>query len=357
MKLFSITFIYLRKLFSNKKVVILNIIVPVLFMALILAVAGKDGLNSNTLRAAVINKDKGELGQQLEKKIKAMEGISIKTVEENKVDKLLNLGELNVVIKIPEDFSTSKDKKVQLFKTAASNSDASINNSLNYMIDSIANKSGSVKVESKLITRSNVKINGATELILGLTIIVLMFSMSFIIGEIIDEKEEGTFTRVMSAPHSKISIVGGFLLSFLVFGMLQVLTIVFVSRFVFGMWWGSSYYSLTILFICFEIMIISLAIFLSGIMKSGENIMLILIALLTPTGMLGGCFFPTELFPENVRKFSYLMPQSWMFNGLKEVVVRGNGISSIVLNCVVMLLIGAVFFIAGSRVLAARLNN
>lgn len=360
MKVLRITLLYLKKLFSNKKVVVLNLLVPILFLSMILTTAGS-GTTTSQIKLGVLNKDSGQKGDKLLKNIKNLSGTSIEKVEEKRINTLLSLGEFDFVIEIPENFSANialkKDVKVDIKKTSVSNSVISLENTISSLINEIVTGDISGKIDSRVISKNSTHKDSSSEFILGIVIMVLMFSMTYVIGEIIDEKEEGTFSRVLSTPNSNIKVEAGFLLCFLIFGLIQCLSIILVSSFVFNTYWGNSYFSLFLLFFSFEVMLISLALFFSSVIKNGENMIVIMVAIITPTSMLGGCFFPAEMFTENVRKFSYLMPQTWILTGLKELAVKGNGIESIALNCGVMLLIGGVFFIAGARSLTLKIRN
>jgi|GEM_PF-5055182 len=352
MKVLYIAFLYLRKLFANKKAAIIYILYPILFLILLLTV-NKGASTTSCQNIGYINNDTGIYGNIIVNHVKNMEGVNLKKVNKSEVKTLLNFSEENFVIEIPESFSNnikSKHKpKINILKIGTSNSEFSLENDLNSFVNRLITNNKTIKINSNEVSKNNVKISGTTEFTLRFSVMILMFFMVVVGGEIIDEKKEGTFERVMSASNGKIRTALGFLLSFLIIGVMQCLAIVFGSKFIYKVYWGNSFLSLIMLFICFEFMIISISLLLSYLIKDGRNVLIIAVAIITPAMMLSGSFVPIEAFDESVRKIAYLMPSTWMVSGLKEVVINGGGAASILINCMVILLYAVVFFMIGSR--------
>lgn len=352
MKVLYIAFLYLRKLFANKKAAIIYILYPMLFLILLLTV-NKGVSTTSCQNVGYINNDTGVYGNIIVNRVKNMDGINLKKVNKSEVKTLLNFSEENFIIEIPSDFSndikSKHNPKINILKMGTSNSEVSLKNDLNSFVNSLVTNNKTIKINSKEVSKNNVKVSGTTEFTLRFSVMILMFFMVVVGGEIIDEKKESTFERVMSSSNGKISTALGFLLSFLVLGVTQCLTIVFGSKFIYKVYFGNSPLSLIMLFICFEFMIISISLLLSYLIKDGRNVLIIAVAIITPAMMLSGSFVPIETFDESVRKIAYLMPSTWMVNGLKEVVINGGGVTSIFTNCMVMLLYALVFFMIGSR--------
>ena len=42
--------------------------------------------------------------------------------------------------------------------------------------------------------------------------------------------------------------------------------------------------------------------------------------------MLGGCWYPIELFPQAVRTFAHILPTFWAMQGMLNIVLRGQGL-------------------------------
>jgi ABC-2 type transport system permease protein len=75
---------------------------------------------------------------------------------------------------------------------------------------------------------------------------------------------------------------------------------------------------------------------------SGLSIMLGMV-----TALLGGCWYPLELFPRFVRTVVSILPTYWSMNGLLDLVQRGQGLTAILPEAAVLLGFAALFFTVG----------
>jgi len=65
--------------------------------------------------------------------------------------------------------------------------------------------------------------------------------------------------------------------------------------------------------------------------------------------LLGGCWYPIELFPQFVRTAVKILPTSWSMQGMLDIVARGQGLVQILPIAAVLLGFAAVFFFIGIR--------
>ena len=176
--------------------------------------------------------------------VKNMDGVTLKKVSKSEVKTLLNFTEEDFIIEIPDNFSNNiknnHKHKMNILKMGTSNSEVSLKNDLNSFINKLVTNNKIIKINSKEISKNNIKISGTTEFTLGISVMILMFFMIVVSGEIIDEKKEGTFERVMSTSNGTIRTAFGFLLSFLVLGLVQCFRIVIASKFIYKVYWGNS---------------------------------------------------------------------------------------------------------------------
>jgi len=59
--------------------------------------------------------------------------------------------------------------------------------------------------------------------------------------------------------------------------------------------------------------------------------------------LLGGCWYPLEIFPEGVRAAVHVLPTTWAIQGLIDIVGRGLGLAGVLPNAIVLLCFAAVF--------------
>jgi ABC-2 type transport system permease protein len=63
--------------------------------------------------------------------------------------------------------------------------------------------------------------------------------------------------------------------------------------------------------------------------------------------MMGGCWYPYELFPQAVQSAMKILPTTWAMQGLLDIVLRGRGLLAILPEAGVLLCFAAIFFAIG----------
>jgi len=63
--------------------------------------------------------------------------------------------------------------------------------------------------------------------------------------------------------------------------------------------------------------------------------------------LMGGCWYPLELFPQTVQHIVKILPTTWAMQGLLDIVLRGQGLTAILPEAGVLLGFALVFFTIG----------
>jgi ABC-2 type transport system permease protein len=63
--------------------------------------------------------------------------------------------------------------------------------------------------------------------------------------------------------------------------------------------------------------------------------------------MLSGCWYPIELFPQVMRSAAQVLPTYWSMQGMLDILLRGQGVSGVLLESGVLLGFALVFFVIG----------
>ena len=66
---------------------------------------------------------------------------------------------------------------------------------------------------------------------------------------------------------------------------------------------------------------------------------------------VGGSWWPLEIMPDGMRVVGQMLPTGWAMTGLHNVITYGQGLAGAVVPTVMLLLIGGVFWLVGSRVM------
>lgn len=193
---------------------------------------------------------------------------------------------------------------------------------------------------------ANQQLGSASFAALGFSIMFLMMSLVSMAGVFLEERVRGTWQRILFSPVSRVQIMGGYLLSFLLAGWLQFGILVGLSHLLFGVNWGS-FGPLAAVVTAFIVATSGLGLFLAGIVKSAEQQRGFGSLITNATSMLGGAFWSLDLVGPTMRKVAYLTPQAWAIDGLREVMLRGGQWGHLLVPIAVLLGMGMIFTAVG----------
>lgn len=179
---------------------------------------------------------------------------------------------------------------------------------------------------------------------MGIYLMFTMFTVIFQAGDILEERQEGTWARLLTTPVSRASILGGKNLGAYIIGLGQVAVLFLAGRFLFGVDYGPSPILVAAILMMFLLCVTGLGILLSTVVRTSVQLQALSPIVITATCMLGGCYWPLEIVSPTMRTISKFTPQAWAMGALNDVVARGAGLSSIYLPLLVLAGFTLVFF-------------
>lgn len=169
----------------------------------------------------------------------------------------------------------------------------------------------------------------------GMTVFFLFFTVQFGVASLLEERKEGTLSRLLAAPIGRGSILGGKLLTSFVLGVLSMTTLIVATSLLLGARWGSPL-GVGLLVVAGVLAAMGVMALVATVAKTAEqagNWQAIIAVVL---GMLGGVFFPISQAPGALSRLSLLTPQAWFMRGLSDLA--GGGGWSVVLPAVLAML-------------------
>lgn len=162
-----------------------------------------------------------------------------------------------------------------------------------------------------------------------------------------DERERGTLRRLLVTPTEKSLYIASTVLGQVLTAVLQMAILVTFGFVALGIDLGNSLIALVLIIISTALSAAALGTMLGTFVKTGSqaNGLSILIGMVM--AMMGGCWYPIELFPEAVRTAAKVFPTTWAMQGFMNITVRGQGIAGVWVECLVLLGFTLVFFLIG----------
>lgn len=184
-----------------------------------------------------------------------------------------------------------------------------------------------------------------------LLICALMTSIS-----IVREKEQGTMEILLVSPLKPTSIILSKAIPYLLVSYLDIIIILFISYFIFGVPIVGSLFLLLLLCLIYTITSLSLGLLISSITQTQQIAMMIsLIGLMLPSMLLSGMIFPIENMPQILQVFSCIVPARWFIDALRNVMIEGNGLGAIWQQFLILIVMTVVLLFASIKKFKNRL--
>ena len=182
----------------------------------------------------------------------------------------------------------------------------------------------------------------------GMTIFYAFFTGTSTAQTILTEDEHGTLPRLFTTPTSQTTIMGGKFLAVGLTVVVQMTALLSLGRLIFGIQWGSLL-PLGLVTIATVLAAATFGIFVMSFLKSSKQAGGVMGGLLTATGMLGMIKIFTigsGASPAWADLASRFAPQGWAVLGLTQVMGAAP-MHDILLTCLALLAMSAVFFLVG----------
>ncbi|WP_195570795.1 ABC transporter permease [Paenibacillus sp. 1001270B_150601_E10] len=191
---------------------------------------------------------------------------------------------------------------------------------------------------------------------MGMFMIFILYNALNAVVVMKEDKQKTLMSRIYAAPVRSWEISAGYFIGIVLYGTVQLVIVLFITRVVMGIEMGIGAVEQFVLLELFLCAGISIGCMLGACFSSTSHFSNMGFAFVFPTSMIGGCFWPVTMMKPYMQKLSYIVPQRWALDGL-ELVAAGNSLSSIWLHLVVLCLFTILFLCLGSVVLQPGLKE
>jgi len=252
-----------------------------------------------------------------------------------------------------EDLMHFNKAQVQLVADA---SDPNVANTLtNYASSVIMDYQQRITDEKKLpyTIRSEVRMlynpqmKGSYSFVPGVMAMVLMLVCTLMTAiTIVREKETGTMEVLLASPLAPLRIITAKAVPYLLLSAINIASILVLSVFVLGVPINGSLGLLSAESLLFTLTCLAFGLLISASTDSQQTAMFIaLVGMFLPTLMLSGFMFPIENMPAPLQVLSRLVPATWYYMVISDVMIKGVGFGEVwqetlVLTGMLILLLG-----------------
>ena len=173
----------------------------------------------------------------------------------------------------------------------------------------------------------------------GMAVFFLFFTVQFGVTSLLEERSDGTLARLLAAPISRASILGGKLLTSFLLGVISMAVLVAATTVLFGATWGNPV-GVTVLIVTAIMAATGIMALIATLARNAEQAANWQSVVAVILGLIGGTFFPVALAPGVLSKITFVAPQAWFLRGLGDL--RGGSVSVVWIPALAMLGFAAV---------------
>ncbi len=156
---------------------------------------------------------------------------------------------------------------------------------------------------------------------------------------VVREKEIGTMEQIMVTPMKRWEFIVGKLLPFGLIGMVNVLVVTAVAVFWFNIPLHGSLPLLMLASVLYLMNTLGMGLLISTVSRTQQQAMLSAFFVIFPASLLSGFAFPIANMPQVIRFFTYFNPMRYMMTILRDLFLKGNGLSVLWPNYLGLLLL------------------
>ncbi len=143
------------------------------------------------------------------------------------------------------------------------------------------------------------------------------------------ERSQGTRERLLASPVSRLDILVGYLLGFLLFAMIQTLVLFFYAVYVLKVNSSGDLWQIIIFQILIGILAVCLGIFISAFARNEFQMVQFIPLIIVPQVFVCGLLFPIDSMPNYLQWLANVLPLTYAVDGIRAMMLQGKGLVNI----------------------------
>ncbi|MGH4140656.1 ABC transporter permease [Clostridium sp.] len=357
-----------KLIFKKKSNVIVYIVLPIILVVVFMGMQG--GSSSSKVSMGIVNKDNTEISVDMLKYLESTEKFKIVQLDEDDLAKKVASGDVQFAVIIPENMKSkvlNKDiDKIEVISIKGQETTVWIENYINMYMKNIMDISKAANgqeeifdkiyegyskqelvIQSEFVTdntKEHSKGQGTTESTMGLFILVMLIGANTTSILILKEKRERTYQRICTSPVSSKQYMMGNVIVNLFIVFIQITIVLFLATVILKFNTHIPAMQLLIVLMSFGAVAVSIGLLIVAFSKSTSSAGTLSTLIITPSCMLGGCFWPVFIMPPLLQRLSDFIPQSWALGAIRKLQT-GAQFKEVLGNILILLGFAITFFL------------
>ncbi len=161
------------------------------------------------------------------------------------------------------------------------------------------------------------------------------------------ERQQGTLQRLLTTPSTKATFLLGTISGQVAIALVQMLLLVGFGIIVMKLNWGRDPLALFVILLASALAAAAFGTTLGTFVKTEAQANGLSILFGMVFALMGGCWYPLELFPSAIQNAVKVLPTTWAMQGMLDLVLRGGGLPDVLPKAGVLLGFAVIFFSVG----------
>jgi ABC-2 type transport system permease protein len=143
------------------------------------------------------------------------------------------------------------------------------------------------------------------------------------------ERSQGTRERLMASPVSRLDIILGYLIGFLLFAIIQTLVLFFYTVYVINVDFLGELWQIILFQVLIGILSVCLGIFISAFARNEFQMIQFIPLIIVPQVFICGVLFPVNTLPDWLQWIARFLPLTYGVDGIRAMMLEGKGLVDI----------------------------
>lgn len=161
------------------------------------------------------------------------------------------------------------------------------------------------------------------------------------------ERQRGTLRRLLTTPVTKATFLLGTISGQVSMALVQMLLLVGFWILVMKLRWGHEPLALFVILFSSALAAGAFGTALGTLVTTERQANGLSILFGMVFALMGGCWYPLELFPPAIQNAVRVLPTTWAMQGMLDLVLRGGGLPEVLGEAIVLLGFASLFFMVG----------
>ena len=178
----------------------------------------------------------------------------------------------------------------------------------------------------------------------GMIVQFVVFGLNTSAMVLVLERRSRTLQRLLTTPITRTQVIAGHVLAMFIVVFLQQVLYVAFGQLAFGVDYMREPLAILLVMVTLALWVASLGLLIGAAAKNEDQVIMWALMAMFVFSAMGGAWFPLDVTGKTFAAIGHFMPTAWAMDGFQNIVLRGLGLSSVLLPAGILLAYAVAFF-------------